>query len=308
MRKHGLRNIAASNRARLLGLARQRREDFQFLLGRWMVERFLYRLGISPLRDRFILKGAMLFTVWSGDLYRPTRDIDLLGCGSPAVNDVIDAIRQICETEAEDGLRFDLNAIEGSRIKEDAEYEGVRLKVPASLDGAKVQLQIDVGFGDAVEPAADNISFPVILPMEHPTIRAYPPEVVIAEKCQAMVLLGIANSRMKDFYDVWMMARTMTFQMDRLATALVRTFERRKTDLPADAPFALTPDFLNDAAKQTQWRAFASRSGLTETLPTLTEVGEAIKTFLVPALQAARSPVATKTTWNPPGPWRAISE
>ncbi len=308
MRKRAPRNVAASNRARLLALARERKEDFQFLLGRWMVERFLYRLGVSSLRDRFILKGAMLLTAWSGKLYRPTRDIDLLGCGSPAIEDVIDAVRQFCAVDTGDGLRFDVDAIEGFRIKEDAEYEGVRLKVPASLDGARVQLQMDIGFGDAVEPAPDDIRFPVLLPMEHPAIRAYPPEVVIAEKCHAMVLLGIANSRMKDFYDIWVMARTMTFRLDRLATALASTFERRRTDLPLDAPFALTAAFLDDAAKRIQWRAFATKGDLGETVPSLAQVGEAIRTFLLPAIEAARSSPFPEAVWNRPGPWVVVGD
>jgi hypothetical protein len=206
------RNLAASHRAKLLTLAQERKEDFQFLLGRWTVERFLFRLGQSRHKDRFILKGAILFIAWAGKLHRPTKDLDLLGRGAHDVSHVVDSIRDICAVECEDGLEFDLAAIEGWRIAEDAEYEGVRVKVPASLDGARVQMQIDVGFGDAVEPAPKPLTFPVLLPLEAPTVNAYPPEAVVAEKFHAMVRLGIANSRMKDFFDIWTLASTYRFE------------------------------------------------------------------------------------------------
>jgi predicted nucleotidyltransferase component of viral defense system len=146
-------NIAASHRAKLLSVAHERKEDFQFVLGRWAVERFLFRLSRSKHRDRFVLKGATLFIAWTGKLHRPTKDLDLLGRGTHEVGEVVDAIRDICSVECDDGLKFDLAGIEGSRIAEDAEYEGVRVKVQASLDGARIPMQIDIGFGDAVEPA-----------------------------------------------------------------------------------------------------------------------------------------------------------
>jgi hypothetical protein len=207
-----VRNIAASHRAKLLKLARSRGDDFQFLLGRWIIERFLYRLAGSKHKNDFVLKGAMLFLAWDGELYRPTKDLDLLGFGSADLTEVTGRIREICSASADDGIVFNVDGIDGERIKEDAEYEGVRVLVPASLDGARVIMQIDVGFGDKVDPPPQELSFPTLLPLEAPVIRTYPPEAVIAEKFHAMVVLGIANSRMKDFFDIWTFASTQRFE------------------------------------------------------------------------------------------------
>ncbi len=155
-------------RAKLLDRARDRKEDFQFMLGRWVAERFLFRLGKSDQREAFVLKGATLFLIWQGKLLRPTRDIDLLGYGSAQIRNVVESIREVCSIEAADGIVFDLAGVTGEEIREDAEYDGVRVRVPASLDGAKVQLQIDIGFGDAVDPAPEETTFPVMLEMESP--------------------------------------------------------------------------------------------------------------------------------------------
>jgi hypothetical protein len=261
------RNIAGSHRAKLLNLAQERGEGFQFFLGRWISERFLFRLGRSAHRDQFILKGAMMFVAWDGKLHRPTQDVDLLGYGNPEVGEVVRRISEICGESVDDGIIFDLEGIRGQKIREDAEYEGVRVRVPASLDGARVMVQIDVGFGDLVEPAPAQLTFPVLLPLDPPIVRGYPPETVIAEKFQAMVVLGIGNSRMKDFFDIWTLARTHNFRLNSLSRSVRQTFERRKTPLPAVRPMALSKGFLLDENKQTQWKAFGNRTGLD--LPTL---------------------------------------
>ena len=297
------RNVAASHRARLLALARERREDFQFLLGRWAIERFLYRLSISDHKDRFVLKGAMFFIAWAGQLHRPTRDLDLLAWGSPDLEEVTAAIRAICAMECDDGLQFELHGVEGERIKEDAEYAGVRVWVPASLDRAKVRLQIDVGFGDAVDPEPQEVTFPVLLPLEPPRLRAYPPEAMVAEKLHAMVLLGIANSRMKDFFDIWTLASSCQFRLPVLVGSIRSTFQRRSTPLPTGTPLALTDEFLEDASKKAQWGAFVRRLGLPEGPPSLKDVGGLLGQFLLPALTSAASTEALDRTWNPPGPW-----
>jgi predicted nucleotidyltransferase component of viral defense system len=246
-------NIAASHRVKLLTLAHERREDFQFVLGRWAVERFLFRLSRSEHRDRFVLKGATLFLAWAGKLHRPTKDLDLLGRGIHEVGEVVNAIRDICSVECDDGLKFNFAEIEGWRIAEDAEYDGVRVKVPASLDGARIPMQIDIGFGDAVEPAPQSLTFPVLLPLDAPIVSAYPPEAVVAEKFHAMMVLGIANSRMKDFFDVWTLASTYNFEMDALSRAVRSTFDRRRAELPRGTPLALTSEFLEDPSKKLQW-------------------------------------------------------
>lgn len=300
-----VRNIATSHRAKLLALAQRRGDDFQFLLGRWIIERFLYRLSLSTHKKDFVLKGAMLFLAWDGKLYRPTRDLDLLGFGSAEIDKVTGRVREICAVSADDGIVFDLTGIEAERIKEDAEYEGVRVRVPASLDGARVMMQIDVGFGDKVDPAPAELSFPVLLPLDAPVVRAYPPEAVIAEKFQAMVVLGIANSRMKDFFDIWTFASTQRFDISRLANSLRGTFEQRRTPLPELPPLALTDEFLLDRAKQTQWNAFCKRLGLRDT-PSLDVIGPLLVGFLMPAVEQARSRMTDAMAWEPPGPWRKV--
>jgi hypothetical protein len=269
-----IRNIAASHRAKLLALAQSRGEDFQFVLGRWIIERFLYRLSRSRHKDDFVLKGAMLFLAWDGKFYRPTKDLDLLGFGSAEVNDVATRMREICAAPADDGIVFDFEGIEAERIKEDAEYEGVRVRVPASLDGARVKMQIDVGFGDQVDPAPAELVFPALLPLDAPVVRAYPPEAVVAEKFQAMIFLGIANSRMKDFFDIWILATTHRFEMERLANSIRGTFQQRRTPLPDAPPVALTDEFLLDREKQTQWNAFCRKLGLRQAPPLAVIGGE----------------------------------
>ena len=298
-----IRNVAASHRAKLLALARSRGDDFQFLLNRWIVERFLYRLAGSRHKNSFVLKGAMLFLAWDGKLYRPTKDLDLLGFGSADVSEVTGRIREICSAPADDGIVFDVAGVEGDRIKEDAEYEGVRVRVPASLDGARVMMQIDVGFGDKVDPLPAEIHFPTLLPLDAPVVRAYPPEAVIAEKVHAMVVLGIANSRMKDFFDIWTFASTQRFEIFRLSNSIRSTFERRRTALPEATPFALTDEFLLDGAKRTQWTAFCKRIGM-HGPPSLDAIGPTLIGFLMPAIEQARLNRPDTLIWAPHGPWQ----
>jgi predicted nucleotidyltransferase component of viral defense system len=232
------KNTAASIRARLLSLAQSKGEDYQRVLGRYAIERFLYRLGRSSHRDQFALKGATLFTLWTGHTHRPTKDLDLLGRGSSsAIGEVEETMRAICEIQDEDGIVFDSESVEGTKIKEEDEYDGVRIKLLAELAGARIPMQIDIGFGDAVYPEPELASFPVLLPMEAPLIRAYPRESAIAEKFHAMVMLDIRNSRMKDFYDVWLMANTWTFDMASLRTTILTSFERRGSPIPEAIPF-----------------------------------------------------------------------
>lgn len=223
---------------RTIAQCEQSGEDFQSVLVRYVIERFLYRLGKSQHREAFLLKGAMLFVLWRGNLHRPTKDLDLLGFGDPTPEEVAKRIVDIIGVPCEDGVVFESGSIETERIKEDADYEGVRIRLFARLEQAKVRIQIDVGFGDAVmmEPAPST--FPTIIDrVEAPVLRVYPPEVVVAEKLQAMVALDIRNSRMKDFFDLWVLARTRTFQLVPLSAAIRATFERRNTALPDRAPF-----------------------------------------------------------------------
>ena len=299
MKRSERRNSAESIRARLLDLARARREDFQLTLSQYAIERFLYRLGQSGFQDLFVLKGAMLFVLWEGHLHRPTRDLDFLGYGSPDLETIAGIFRQVSAIEADDGIAFDMTDLRVERIKEDADYEGVRLSFLARLAGARIPMQIDVGFGDAASPVP--ATFPVLLPLDPPQIQAYQRETVIAEKLQAMVVLDIRNSRMKDFFDLWAMCRTWPFDLEPLRKAIVSTFERRSTPLPTKTPFALTDGFLLDAQKTAQWRGFLRRLRLQDETPDLHIVGGELREFLKPVL-LADAPQAL--TWPAGGPWR----
>lgn len=298
--KKAVSNRGASIRAKLLEHARKTKQEFQFVLDRWAAERFLFRLGRSKLRKNFILKGATLFLIWRGDLPRRTRDIDLLGYGSSNVDDVARAMREICLIEADDGIVFHADDIAVIEIRADAEYDGVRVKVPATLDKAKTTLQVDIGFGDVVMPAVEDRHIPTILPLEAPSLRTYPAETVIAEKFQAMVQLDIANSRMKDFYDIWLLSQEQQFEMDRLADALKATFQRRRTELPSALPTALSEKFLEDKAKL--WREFLSRVGLSPSVGDLSNIAEAISGFLMPVVEHIHTDTPS-LWWSPGGPW-----
>ena len=249
-------NTGASVRARLLNLARQRKQPFQVLLTRFVLERLLFRLSTTPHRDRFVLKGAMLLTSWFTDPLRPTQDLDLLGYGNSDADAMLAIFREVCAVPADDGVTFDAAALTVEAIREELEYGGLRLKTNAVIDGARVRVIVDIGFGDAVEPT--EMVLPVLLDLPAPTLRAYRAEAVIAEKFQAMVILGRANSRMKDFYDIWVLSRSNEFADDRLARAIRATFERRKTVIPTDFPDCLTSEFAEDAAKQQQWFSFVA--------------------------------------------------
>lgn len=249
-------NIGASVRARLLKLSKANGQSFDLVLTRFALERLLFRLSQSPHADRFVLKGAMLMMSWFEDPHRATRDLDLLGFGDPSDDAMLATFREILSLEVEDGVVFDPDTLRVDRIREELDYGGLRLRAIASIGGARINLTIDIGFGDALEPEAEVVDYPVMLDLPAPRMRAYARETVIAEKFQAMVALGRANSRMKDFYDIWILSRSFTFDDDRLAQAIAATFARRKTAVPTELPDALTPAFAADEQKQKQWRAF----------------------------------------------------
>jgi predicted nucleotidyltransferase component of viral defense system len=279
------RNMGASVRARLLNLARERGQPNDLLLTRYALERLLYRLSITNHRERFVLKGAMLMTTWFEDPFRPTRDLDLLGFGDPDPQAMLVVFREICAVEADDGVVFDMEGLTVDLIREELEYGGLRLKTNAMIAGARVRIVIDIGFGDAIEPGVTELDLPVLLDLPAPRLRAYPRETVIAEKFQAMVALGRANSRMKDLYDIWLLSRTYQFG-DELSRAIAATFARRKTPVPIDPPYALTRAFMDDRAKQQQWTSFVEAIGTK--LP-LAEVIEDLAAFLMPYTTKART-------------------
>jgi len=221
---------------------------------------------------------------------------------SSTITEVETIIRGICATPEDDGIVFDGELVEGARIKEDDEYDGARVKFQAELSGARIPMQVDIGFGDAVYPEPELASFPVLLAMEAPLIRAYPREATIAEKFHAMVALDIRNSRMKDFYDIWFMANTWQFEMESLRKAIEFSFRRRGTQLPEDSPFALTDGFLDDTQKKMQWNAFVNRLDADEERPTLAEVGAVLRTFLLPCI-SKESEQESRVQWTPTHHW-----
>lgn len=250
------RDIGASVRTRLMNLARERGQVFDLLLTRYALERLLYRLSISQHRNRFVLKGAMLVTTWFDDPHRPTRDLDLLGFGESSAESMLAVWRDICTIPADDGITFDGDELRASPIREDMEYGGIRLRTTATIARARINVTVDIGFGDAVEPGPEEIELPVLLDLPAPHLRAYARETVIAEKFHAMITLGRANSRMKDFYDVWMLSKTHQFDRERLNQAIVATFKRRRTEIPQALPDAFTPEFFRDPSKLQQWTVF----------------------------------------------------
>lgn len=303
------RNIAASVRQRLLNASRARREDFQVTLTRYALERLLYRLSKSTHRDQFIIKGAMLFSVWNEVPHRPTRDLDLLSFGASDIPRLEGVFSEIVNTEVEpDGLEFFAESVRGGRIKEDQEYEGVRLNIQARLEQARLSLQIDIGFGDAVMPAPEEIEYPTLLAdLPAPRLRAYSRYSVVAEKFQAMVMLGVANTRMKDFFDVWTLARSFDFDGRVLCQAMKVTFERRETELPSTAPMALTLEFYEDRTKQSQWEAFLKRSQLAAQSTTLDEVAAVLRDFLLPPASAVVEGKSFYARWTPTMGWQMMN-
>lgn len=299
-------NVAASVRARLLELSRRRGVEFQLVLSEFAIERLLYRLGVSPYAERFVLKGAMLFKLWSDRRQRATWDLDLLGRGASAVSEVMAVIRELCAIRADDGIAFDLDSITGEEIRAADEYAGVRVRLEARLTEARIPVQVDVGFGDAIVPPPRRQAYPTLLDHAPPRILVYPREAVVAEKLEAIVSLGVTNSRMKDFYDVHVLASSFAFEGPSLARAVHATFERRGTPLPENAPLALTPGFLAAPERQTQWRAFLRRGRL-DAPPDAALLAEALRQFLWPALVAAACGEAFTKTWPPGGPWEGAS-
>ena len=299
------KNTAASVRDRLLSLARERGEDFQLLLTQYGLERLLYRLSQSDYRERFILKGAMLFILWSEQPHRPTRDVDFLGFGDSSEAGLQKIFHELCELAVEDdGLRFMSDSVRVEAIRDDTEYGGMRVKLFGDLAGARVPIQADIGFGDAVTPEAKEIDYPTLLDSPAPHLKAYPRETVMAEKYQALINLGMANSRMKDFYDLWIIAREFHFDGPTLSCAIRNTFSRRRTPLPEGIPSGLTSGFYEDTQKNIQWNAFL-RKGLLVTSPaSLAEVCLLLQIFLGPPTQALVQDKDFRATWEPGGPWR----
>lgn len=299
-------DLAASIKARLLHKAREKREEFELVLVRYACERFLYRLGISRLRDRCILKGAGLLTLWMKEPYRSTRDLDFLASGPDDEKNIRATVEAICAVACpEDGLTFDLSSLGISPIRAQEKYKGHRAVFQARLGKAKIRLQIDFGFGDAVTPGPEEAEFSTLLPgAPAPRVRVYPRTVTVAEKFEAMVRLGRANSRMKDFHDVWALSTEFEFAGGQLRDAIAATFERRGTAWTAEPPDVLGSGFYEDDEFQTRWAAYL-RTGISRAPSTaFPQIGDRIRAFLGPIRDSivAGSPFTMR--WEVGGPWR----
>lgn len=254
-----------SARARLLATANRERLQLEYVLLRYALERFLFRLGKSRWAEKFVLKGASVFAVWCGPFCRVTRDADLESFGDVGEVAMATAFREICAVEfAEDGVVFDAGSIETSPIKREDKYPGTRIFLNAFVGGARVRMQFDVGAGDSIYPEAEEMEYPSLLGMECPRVRVYPRYTVVAEKFQVMTSRGMLNSRLKDYYDVWTLSGKFGFDLMLLRRAVERTFARRDTVVPAFLPEALTPAFSDSGDKRVQWKAFLKRSGIVE--------------------------------------------
>lgn len=305
MTDRNITNVAASVRQRLTNVARSTSRPFQEVFQYFAMERFLYRLSQSSHADRFVLKGALMFNAWRAPTSRPTKDIDLLGHMENGVDALAEVMRDVCrQSVADDGLTFDPDSVQGMLIKEDADYEGVRVTFRGNLENSRIPMQIDIGFGDVMFPGPENTDYPTILEYPPPRLRGYSRETAVAEKFEAMVKLGLLNSRMKDFFDIWLLSRQFDFDGAKLGTSIERTFSHRGTAIVAQ-PTALTTAFSEDAAKVAQWTAFVRKSRLSDAPQDLAIVVSAIAAFLGPPASAIAAGQAFTDSWSAPGGWRA---
>ena len=295
------RNMAASVRQRLLNRAKREKRPFNELLQYYAMERFLYRLSRSAHADCFVLKGALMLRVWRSPELRPTMDIDLLGRASNEGNSIVAQIRDVIAVGVEpDGLVFDPDSIQSERITENADYEGIRVRLRGTLDSARVSVQIDIGFGDIVYPEPEESDLPTMLDLPAPRLLCYSRESAIAEKFEAIVKLGVLNSRMKDFYDIWLLSRQFNFDGAKLAEAIRLTFERRGTVLPANIE-AFNKTFID--SKQVQWTAFWKRIQQDHIPALFNDIVSALEIFLSPPASEFSQGNLKLASWTAPGPW-----
>ncbi len=303
------RNFGHSVFQRLLNHARTHGENFNLLLFRYGIERLLYRLSISPHADKFVLKGANLFLVWKGQSYRVTKDADLLSYSPADVEHITGLFRDLCQTRMEDsdGIEFKADLVTAVPIREEQAYDGIRVTLVGFLHQARIPLQVDIGFGDAVTPQPERIEFPTLLENPPPQLLAYPRYTMVAEKFEALVRLGMANSRMKDFYDLWLISRLFKFNGSVLCDAIRNTFGRRSTPLPKGLPKAFTDEFRQDTQKQTQWRAFIRKSKPEDIPGDFDVVIDKVAVFLMPVVKTAQEKKPFGKLWTPNGLWEQIT-
>jgi len=303
--KKDITNIQASIRARLQNKAKEANQTFAEILQYYGMERFLYRFSRSKYADKFILKGALMFTVWQVSERRTTLDIDFSARYDNQIAAIEKIIKDVCKVEVTpDGLIFDATTVKGKKIKEDTDYEGVRVRFLGFLERARIPMQIDMAFGDVIYPKPKSIDYPIILDLPKPNLKGYPAESVISEKVEAMVKLGLLNSRMKDFYDIWLMMRQFNFNGADLTEALKKTFEHRKTALPEGRPLFAEEIYDEKSDRQTLWRAFLKKGDIKHAPEKLAATAKEIEVLLIKPLGAINEGRPFNGEWKAPGPWR----
>jgi predicted nucleotidyltransferase component of viral defense system len=298
-------NLAASVRSRLLKLNEATRQDYNAILTRYCLERLLYRLSVSKHRDKFILKGAMLFAVWQGSPHRQTRDLDLLGFGDSSQATLKDVFRDFCNQAVDDdGVTFDPDAVSTGAIRDDAEYGGVRVKIIAHIGEARISLQVDVGFGDVLTPQPQEESYPCLLGMPAPVLRCYARETVVAEKLAAIIKLGDINTRYKDYFDLLFLSERFNFDGPLLREAIEATLKRRGwLDIATAMPDGLLVSFGTDPVRSKQWAGFCEKSKLAESR-SLAEVVQRVADFVISPLEAITKATPFTQGWIAGGPWK----
>ena len=303
--KKEVKNIEASIKARLKNKAQETNRPFAEVMQYYGMERFLYRFSKSKYADKFILKGALLFAVWQIPERRTTLDIDFLARLDNEVVAIEKVMKDVCDTSVDpDGLIFNPQTVKGMKIKEDADYEGVRVKFTGFLDRTRIPMQIDVGFGDIVYPKPKVIDYPVILDFPKPHLNGYPQESVISEKFEAMIKLGLLNSRMKDFYDIWLMTRQFEFKGANIASAIKKTFNNRKTDIPNKKPLFADEIYDEKSDRQTLWNAFLKKGDIQHAPENLSTTARKIEQFLIKPLNAIWEKQVFDKEWKSAGPWK----
>lgn len=298
--------MAASVHDRLLERARSEGRPFDELLQYFAMERFLYRLSRSRHSRSFVLKGALMLPLWVGPPSRATRDIDLLSLKSFDIDELVEIVRECAGIPVQDdGILFEGRSVSGQEIRVLAMYQGIRLGLDGTMGRARIVLHVDVGFGDVITPRPVKLTYPTLLDLDAPALMGYTPESAIAEKFEAMVVLDMANSRMKDFMDIWLLANARQFHGPQVSKAIGATFKRRQTPLPSTIPLALTPAFHSSPAKRTQWQAFTRKNRISKTAPPLEEVADKIASLLMPVVDSLAAGKELKALWPPGGPWKA---
>ena len=302
--KKETKNIKASVRARLQNKAKEEERPFSEILQYYGMERFLYRVSQSKYAGIFVLKGALMFMVWHVPERRTTLDIDFFAQYDNKIASIEKMLKDICKINVvSDGLIFDITSVKGKRIKEDADYGGVRVKFVGLLERSRIPMQIDIGFGDSIYPKPKMIEYPVILDFPKPKLKGYPAESIISEKFEAMIKLGLLNNRMKDFYDIWLMMRQFDFNGGRFIEALKRTFKQRKTPLPQHKPLFAEEIYDEKSDRQTLWKALLNKADIKHAPEKLNTTAKAIEKFLIKPLNAINKGEKFNEKWKASGPW-----